>query len=632
MTVESAPARGSSRVARRRRPPPARNVPPSPRWEDRPPGPTPRIALQVVGTITLLVLLVLTLHLCATLRDTLQLELSQRLRVAAELAIDALAQREDELLGRDVVGRLEQIRRATLVSDIFLYDTDGVLLGGSTGQSSVRGIPRNIRVSTSAPADPASRSPDHDAGGGYSLLVPLGADAGAAAVLTRIDRTGTRGLATVDLLFQLAGVLAGVIVCAGLLILLRWASSGAPAPLPRTSLAEASSSDVHLVLGTMKEVVSTLNVSKNEYRDRMNVAEESAEHYRKTNDLILESITSAIVAFDSRGRITMFNRAAERIFGVSRHVAVGQPVEDTFGAGSRIAQLARDVTELERTSSRAEVALAGTEGETTWLGTSSSVIRRKDGAPVGGILLLTDLTETKRLREQMGLHERLSAVGEMSAGIAHEIKNSLHSLMGFANLLRDDFADPPLAVRGILSEVRSLESIVKGILEFSKPVALVRSPASVNELVVETSEAVAEAARSRGVAIALDLDDALPKAWIDAGAVKRVLLNLALNAVEAMGDGGTLTISTRRADIAADADGSPGRAAVRVGFRDTGPGIAESERSRIFTPFHSTKRDGNGLGLAIAHRTVTDHGGRIVLHSRPGVGSEFVVLLPEEEP
>jgi signal transduction histidine kinase len=260
------------------------------------------------------------------------------------------------------------------------------------------------------------------------------------------------------------------------------------------------------------------------------------------------------------------------------------------------------------------------------------VIRRKDGAPVGGILLLTDLTETKRLREQMGLHERLSAVGEMSAGIAHEIKNSLHSLMGFANLLRDDFADPPLAVRGILSEVRSLESIVKGILEFSKPVALVRSPASVNELVVETSEAVAEAARSRGVAIALDLDDALPKAWIDAGAVKRVLLNLALNAVEAMGDGGTLTISTRRADIAADADGSPGRAAVRVGFRDTGPGIAESERSRIFTPFHSTKRDGNGLGLAIAHRTVTDHGGRIVLHSRPGVGSEFVVLLPEEEP
>jgi signal transduction histidine kinase len=205
--------------------------------------------------------------------------------------------------------------------------------------------------------------------------------------------------------------------------------------------------------------------------------------------------------------------------------------------------------------------------------------------------------------------------------------------MGFANLLREDFdTEPPLAVKGILSEVLSLESLVKGILEFSKPAALVRSPTSVNDLVLVTSQAMAEPARVAGAEIVLDLAEDLAPASVDAEAVKRVFLNLALNAVEAMGDGGTLSISTRRGEITSEADGGAvSRPAIRVGFRDGGPGIDESERSRIFTPFHSTKRDGNGLGLALVHRTVTDHGGRILLHSRVGVGSEFVVLLPEEE-
>jgi PAS domain S-box-containing protein len=578
-------------------------------------------------------MLLLALHLCTRLRDTLMMELSKRLRVSAEFVVDALARREGEPLGPDVLARMEEVRRATLVSEIFLYDVDGTLLGGSTSQSAVRGIPRQVRFNPSSNAAPTSRAPEHDGAGGLSLLVPLGADAGAGAILTRIDREGTRGLATVDLLFQIANVLAGVVIAAGLLILMRWVAKGAPPPPSRAAVTDPAASDVDMVLGTMTEIVSTLNVSKNEYRDRMTVAEASAEHYRKTNDLILESITSAIVAFDSRGRITMFNRAAERIFSVSRSVALGQPIVDTFGAESRIVRLARDVVELDRTSSRAEIASTGPDGETIWLGASSSVIRRKDGASVGGILLLTDLTETKRLREQMGLHERLSAVGEMSAGIAHEIKNSLHSLMGFANLLREDFdTEPPLAVKGILSEVLSLESLVKGILEFSKPAALVRAPTSLNELVLATSQAVAEPARVAGAEIVLDLAEDLAPASVDAEAVKRVFLNLALNAVEAMGDGGTLSISTRRGEITSEVEGGAvSRPAIRVGFRDGGPGIDESERSRIFTPFHSTKRDGNGLGLALVHRTVTDHGGRILLHSRVGVGSEFVVLLPEEE-
>jgi signal transduction histidine kinase len=129
----------------------------------------------------------------------------------------------------------------------------------------------------------------------------------------------------------------------------------------------------------------------------------------------------------------------------------------------------------------------------------------------------------------------------------------------------------------------------------------------------------------------LELDDAIPHVAVDFESVKRVFMNCALNAIEAMETGGVLTITTRPAELTETADGTPRARAVRIGFRDTGPGIPESERQRIFTPFFTTKREGHGLGLALVHKTVTDHGGRVQLHSREHVGTEFIILLPVKE-
>jgi signal transduction histidine kinase len=260
------------------------------------------------------------------------------------------------------------------------------------------------------------------------------------------------------------------------------------------------------------------------------------------------------------------------------------------------------------------------------------VVRDDRGLPQGGMFLVDDVTETRTLRDAAGLKDRLSAVGEMSAGIAHEIKNSLHALMGHANLLREDHPgdNPPFAVTGILTEVRALETMVKGILEFSKPTRLTRTTENVNELLKDTAESVRDRAKALGVELKYEFASDLPTVSIDANSVRRVFLNCVLNALEAMEKGGALTISTRPVDVH-EKGADDGRRAIRIGFRDTGPGIPEADRQKIFTPFYSTKRDGHGLGLALVHRTITDHGGRLHLHSREAVGTEFVIVLPAGE-
>ncbi|NNE43588.1 MAG: PAS domain-containing protein, partial [Gemmatimonadetes bacterium] len=541
-------------------------------------------------------------------------------------AADALSDGRGADLAPDgeLLSRLEEIRRATSVSEIWLYDQQGVLLGGATTGNPAPAVPSRVRIGppdrrSRIEADPGLRVPTRDAAGGLSLLVPLATESGAGALLARLDRESQGGLATVDFLFQVGKGMAGVLVAAGFLALFRWVMQG-PAP---SSAAAVPSSDVDMVLGTVREVMTTLKDSETEARDRVSAAEADAERWRRTSDLIVRSIGSGIVAFDPEGRVTIFNAAAETLLGRTADTALGRPLEEVLGPGDPLTRVA---AQLRRTGSpppRFETGRPAGE-DMLWLGVSSSVLRGHDGRGVGGILLVSDLTETQRLRDQMKLKDRLSAVGEMSAGMTHEMKNSLHALMGSANLLREDYGeDTPVALRGILDEVASLESLVKGILEFSRPSLLVKAPTDLNVVVRDIARSVEGAARERGVAVEVRTDESLPEAPLDAEALRRAFLNLALNAVEAMDGGGTLTLATRTAE-------RPGEE-VRVSFRDTGPGVPESDRDRIFTPFYTTKRDGSGLGLALVHKTVTDHGGRLTLLSREGVGTEFVVTLPKDE-
>lgn len=226
--------------------------------------------------------------------------------------------------------------------------------------------------------------------------------------------------------------------------------------------------------------------------------------------------------------------------------------------------------------------------------------------------------------------ERLAALGQLSAGLAHEIRNPLGIIKGSAELLNQKLqASSPLASElagNISSEVNRLSALVARFLDFARPQALDRSAQNIVLLVDRALKAVHDQYPDAKVKVERECADGLPQFLLDEALCEQVFINLGLNAYEAMEpNGGTLHVSISPST-------SEGRAGVEVRWEDTGPGIPEALRERIFDPFVTTKRTGAGLGLAIVSKIVDDHGGRIRLTSAPGKGAQFRVVLPAEAP
>jgi two-component system, NtrC family, sensor histidine kinase HydH len=246
--------------------------------------------------------------------------------------------------------------------------------------------------------------------------------------------------------------------------------------------------------------------------------------------------------------------------------------------------------------------------------------------------------ENSKLYQQMKEKDRLAALGEMSAGLAHEIRNPLAAIKAAAQYLdpRKLPAEDREFLEILIEEVNRLNGVVTQFLDYSRPLKPSLAPTSVNE-VIERTFKLLEAQLPNGVRVALELADWVPRVLADAEQLKQVFLNLALNAFQAMPAGGELTVSTRvaRDELAFWREGSRRADVVEVRFRDSGPGIPEDARESIFVPFYTTKEKGTGLGLAICQRLVKAHQGSIVVRSAPGAGAEFLVSLPglrEERP
>jgi signal transduction histidine kinase len=246
--------------------------------------------------------------------------------------------------------------------------------------------------------------------------------------------------------------------------------------------------------------------------------------------------------------------------------------------------------------------------------------------------------ENSKLYQQMKERDRLAALGEMSAGLAHEIRNPLAAIKGAVQFL-DPAKLPPEDrefVGIMIEEVNRLNGVVTQFLDYSRPLKPSMAPTAVNEVLQKTFRLL-ESQPPANVTVELELADWVPHVQADAEQLKQVFLNLALNAFQAMPGGGRLVVSTRvaRDELAFWREGSRRADVVEVRFRDTGPGIPDDARESIFVPFYTTKEKGTGLGLAICQRIVKAHQGSIVVRSTAGEGAEFLVSLPglrEERP
>jgi two-component system sensor histidine kinase HydH len=242
--------------------------------------------------------------------------------------------------------------------------------------------------------------------------------------------------------------------------------------------------------------------------------------------------------------------------------------------------------------------------------------------------------ENSRVYERMKERDRLAALGEMAAGLAHEIRNPLGAIKGAAQLLTDPGGKPlapqdvPEFLSIIVEEVNRLNRVVTQFLDYARPYKGDAAEIDANEVVRRTMQLIEAQDEARRVTFAVQLADDLPRVRGDAEQLRQVFLNLALNAVQAMRDGGTLTVTTTRRGVRRRGETAQ---MIEVRFHDTGPGISREHMKNLFIPFFTTKEKGTGLGLPISQRIVTQHGGAIEVRSEPRRGTTFTVLLPAAE-
>ncbi len=342
---------------------------------------------------------------------------------------------------------------------------------------------------------------------------------------------------------------------------------------------------------------------------------------------VIQSISSGVFTTDESGRVTTFNRAALEIMGYDWDAVRGRDWRDLFNWHAPPAESRSDAAS---SPTRFEVECKRSDGARLVLGVTMAPLHER-GVQTGMVGVFKDLTQLRDLEEEMRRKEWLAKLGEMSAGMAHEIRNPLGALAGAMQILRKEAAADEanrhlmdIAVR----EARRLDEIITAFLQYAKPPALNLAEADVNHLLSETLELIQHEARSRKrITLATRLWQGPLPAQVDANQMKQVFWNLATNAFDAMKKkGGRLTILTGQRRI--DTREQSGEV-VEIAFEDSGEGIAKEHLDKIFLPFFTTKQEGSGLGLAAVHRIVDQHGGWIRVESHPGTGSRFVVCLPQ---
>jgi two-component system sensor histidine kinase AtoS len=374
--------------------------------------------------------------------------------------------------------------------------------------------------------------------------------------------------------------------------------------------------DVSFVIGAFQDVTRQLKEKEKELERLRSLAEQRAENVESYTENILQCVTSGVITFDGNGLSTTMNRAAEEILGLERVNALGRTCGEIFGEGDAC-RLIQDTLQRGIPSRRMETELVR-QNERIWLGFNTALLMDLQGKSLGVILSFSDLTEVKRLQEQMELKERLTALGEMSAGIAHELRNPMAVIAGYLNLLakKQDGAGQAV-IKDILTEISGMNRIIGDLLTFARPTALNRTAVNIREL-IETCVSTVLLAKGADARIATVLELGEGNALVDEVLMRQALGNLVQNAVEAMPDGGTLTVRSRR-----DRE-------LVILMKDTGSGVPREQYRKIFLPFFTTKDTGVGMGLALTHKIITAHGGRVEVESKEGSGTMFTVIMPME--
>jgi len=401
--------------------------------------------------------------------------------------------------------------------------------------------------------------------------------------------------------YSIIVIVAGVILLFFFRLLIRF-------PRAKNNHEEKDSSQVGFVVDTFHEVVSQLKEKEKELEVLRKQAEDRATAIEGYNENILQSVQSGVVSLDEEMKVTKINLAAAKILEIKGESVIGQYHDVVLN--KPITDFLQDKKVIER----GEISYVTPSGKRIWLGLTLSPLKNNEGATIGQILIFTDLTHLKAIEAQMELRNKLSSLGEISAGIAHELRNPMGVIAGYTKLLSkkaDDALRP--TVDAISREIVVMDRIISDFLTFARPVEL--NLADIDLKAIIEYCVMATARRRDDIDLQLDIDN-LPLIKGDEVLMRQAFINLMQNALEAMPQGGQLII---RASASGDF--------LDITVADTGHGISENLKSKIFLPFFTTKEKGTGLGLAIVHKIVISHGGSIHVDSSEK-GTVFRLRFP----
>lgn len=352
---------------------------------------------------------------------------------------------------------------------------------------------------------------------------------------------------------------------------------------------------------------------------------QKAKNLESYNEYILRSIESGMIICDTQGKVTRLNNSAQRILDISEIEAVGKHYATLFRKKTILCSLIEVTLSENKGCLLPEIEISKSNGENVWVGISTSVIRDEQDQMLGVAVLLTDVTETKRLQEEIAFKEKMAALGEMSSGLAHELRNSMGVILGLTKLLKKKGADQtstPEIIEGILHEALSMESLIQRFLTFTKPFHLKIEKVNLRNVVDEGIKALEEKLIKNEIKLEVKSEPNLPTILGDRLLLRQSFQNLIQNSIEAMTAGGKLAIDLRQTTIL------PKDELIKVEISDTGCGIEEKEQKKVFNPFFTSKEKGTGLGLSLVKKIISLHHGEIELESQVNKGTTFKVYLP----
>lgn len=586
-------------------------------------------------SIFLTILVTHLLLLIGVSRKDLNKDIDMRLKLAGEIVLREIDLHRSEAISDPYF--LYSLGNKFSVSRISIMDPEGKNIIDSSGMVmpgksySLFGIPSiDLRRVASGETVVSATYKDERGKSARSIYLPLKEEENEIKRIVRLSLNLTTAkemegeLSTYYLLRVFGFVMIFVVVyysIRGIIVSQRRAAS--------PQLKQGSNGQTGLMIDTFQSLIQNLKGKEQKLERLRTQAEEKAEHIESYNEDILRSVTSGVITFSRERIITTFNTTAEKILGIKRQEAIGKTCEILFGSGKINQMLDRSIEKGEGIS-RQEFELMRKDNEKIWVGVSTSLLKDREDKVIGTTFLFTDLTEIKRLQEELRFKDRLTVLGEMSSGIAHEFRNYMGTILGFSRLLSKKMEkDDPRqgVVEAINNELKDMNRLIDELLSFGRKAELNLQPVWIDRLIKKLVVPIIEQAKDPKPEVKIYIEEGIPEIMVDEVLMRQAIGNIVQNAVEAMSGGGMLDIRVKRGSASKEIEDRW----LEIDISDTGSGIPKDRLDKIFLPFFTTKEKGTGLGLALAHKVVISHNGRIEVESQEEKGSVFRLYIPFRE-